>query len=215
MKKERLSLEGQKFGRLTVIEYAYTDRHGHSAWRCECECGNELIVKGIHLKSGHTSSCRCLRDESARDRCMTHGKAKTRIHRTWINMKNRCNNPRTRCYEYYGGRGIRVFDDWNNSFESFYDYVSKLPHFNEDGYSLDRINNDGNYEPDNVRWATRSEQMNNQRGNVTITFNGETRTLKEWSKMTGVKYSTIRSRYYANRTPEEILARKTSNMMRL
>ena len=93
----------------------------------------------------------------------THGFKGTNIYNTWCNMKQRCNNKNYFQYEYYGGRGITVCDEWQNSFEAFYEHVSQLPHYGEEGYSLDRINNDGNYEPGNVRWATRKEQMNNRR----------------------------------------------------
>lgn len=157
--KQRLSIQGEKFGRLTVIGFAYVNKYGCSVWKCRCDCGTELEAIGYKLRNGHTTSCGCSRKH--------HGKSGTKLHNVWANMKYRCNNENMPYYKDYGGRGIKVCDEWQNSFQAFYDYVSKLPHFGEEGYSLDRINNDGNYEPNNVRWATQKEQNTNRRRAVT------------------------------------------------
>ena len=132
-------------------------------WLCVCDCGNCVEIRGGDLQSGRTRSCGCLRADSAKETHSIHGKAHSKIHFVWLSMKNRCFNNKAQGFRNYGGRGIRVCDEWKNDFQSFYDYVSQLPHFGEDGYSIDRINNDGNYEPGNVRWATQKEQVNNRR----------------------------------------------------
>lgn len=157
-----IDLTGQKFGRLTVIKRA-ENQNSHTRWVCDCECGNSVIAKGIHLKSGHTQSCGCAKIELHTKRLTKHGYCGTSLYNVWCSMKERCCNKQAQRYNDYGGRGIKVCSRWLNSFEAFYEDVSKLPHFGEKGYSLDRINNDGNYEPSNIRWATAKEQANNKR----------------------------------------------------
>lgn len=194
-----IDLTGQKFGRLTVIERAenYVPPCGRAQiqWRCKCECGNVCIVSGTHLKSERVYSCGCVRksttSEAAQKRFLTHGKSKDVIYRTWINIKSRCYNTHSKRYKDHGGRGITVCDRWRNSYNAFYEDVSKLPHFRERGYSLDRVDNDGNYELNNVRWATPIEQANNKRNNCLITYNGRTQTATEWARETGIKRTTI------------------------
>lgn len=156
---------GQTFGRLTVIEYAGKDNFHHSRWLCKCECGNKKIISSHSLTSGTTVSCGCYNKEIIKKQKsnLRHGFWGTKIYTDWKAMKQRCANSKSRSYQWYGARGIKVCDEWKNDFMSFYNHVSKLPHFGEDGYSLDRINNDGNYEPGNVRWATAKEQIHNRR----------------------------------------------------
>lgn len=156
-------LTGQRFGRLTVI--AKTDKriYRHVVWECLCDCGNKHFVPSNSLIGGKTKSCGCFMEESRGISRTKHHMSNEKIYSVWQGMRKRCFSKYNKNYEDYGGRGITVCDEWNNSFQSFYDYVSKLAHFGEEGYSLDRINNDGNYEPGNVRWATQKEQVNNAR----------------------------------------------------
>lgn len=156
-------LIGDRFGRLVAVEYAgktYDSRH---QFLCKCDCGKETVVLEKHLRSGNTKSCGCFKRDAGLAANTTHGQSKTRLYKTWACMRNRCNSPKDAKFKDYGGRGIKVCQEWQDSFEAFRNFVSKLPHFGEAGYSLDRINNDGNYEPGNVRWATPKEQRNNQR----------------------------------------------------
>lgn len=155
-------LTGVRFGNLVVIsksrKHQFPSGQIEILWLCKCDCGNEVEVFGRNLKTGNTKSCGCLRENLK----TKHGLWGSKVYKCWDNMRSRCYNKNMTEYDCYGGRGIRVCDEWKNNFQTFYDYVSKLPHFGEKGYSIDRINNDGNYEPSNVRWATAKEQANNQ-----------------------------------------------------
>ena len=156
-------LAGERFGRLLAIETVGRTKNRHLLWRCKCDCGNETVVLATNLIAGKTASCGCLEEESRANRCTKHNLYHTIAYRAWAGMIQRCTNKNLRCYKHYGGRGITVCAEWKADFQSFYAHVSALPHFNEKGRSLDRINNDGNYEPGNVRWATKSEQNKNRR----------------------------------------------------
>ena len=163
-----IDLSGKRFGRLLVIgrngTHVFPSGQKRPTWRCVCDCGKEVVTYAQNLKTGNTSSCGCLALETR----TTHNKWGTKVYKTWDCMVQRCTNPKMTGYIYWGGRGIKVCDEWLNSFDAFYNYVSKLPHYGEEGRSLDRIDNDGNYEPNNVRWATRSEQNANKRPKGTV-----------------------------------------------
>ena len=184
-----IDLTNQKFGRLTVIEQAGS-QHGNAYWKCKCSCGAEVIVRGYLLTRQIVVSCGCYRKEHK----LKHGLAHTPIYNLWAGIKNRCTNPNVHNYHRYGGRGVTMFEDWINNFQAFYDYVSKLPHYGEDGYSLDRINNDGNYEPDNIRWATRKEQARNKRSNHILEYQGVKMTLAEAAEKSGLSRYVLQNR---------------------
>jgi len=194
-------LTGQKFGCLTVVERAET-KNKRAFWKCRCDCGNEPIVQAGHLVSGHTQSCGCLKNKKSMERRLTHGMARTHLYQVWNGIKNRCFNTKVKSYSSYGGRGITIYPEWKDNFQAFYDYVSKLEHFGEEGYSLDRINNDGNYEPNNLRWADRQEQCRNRRTNIIVEYNGVMMTLVEASELSGISYATLRRRYNVGDTRE-------------
>lgn len=210
-----VDLTGQRFGRLTVLEMAepYISPKGQvqTMYLCRCDCGSIKTIRGYALKNGNTKSCGCLVPELSKIANTKHGMRNTKLYREWAAMKTRCFNSNFKSFADYGGRGIIVCDEWKDDFQAFYNYVSKLPHFMEEGYSLDRINNDGNYEPRNVRWATVSQQNYNQRRTNKVELNGEIHTLKEWSEITGIPLRTLKYRYYANKKPEEILKKERLN----
>lgn len=152
---------GDVYGRLKVIE-AFTNE-GHirnKQWRCKCSCGNEITVSKYDVRRGFTQSCGCLKRETTGTRRRTHGRSRTREHRIWRAMRTRCYNPNAGNYSDYGARGIAVCDRWNKSFAAFYEDMGKCP---SDKHSIDRIDNNGNYEPGNCHWVTHSEQCRNRR----------------------------------------------------
>lgn len=181
-------LTGRRFNRLTIISYE-GQVAGGAAWLARCDCGNEKVVKRKHLLSGKQQSCGCLRNE--KHPMQTHGRTKTPEYRAWKAMKGRCLSPTNKRYEYYGGRGIQVCDEWRDSFEAFLCDMGPRP---SDEHSLDRIDPDGNYEPGNVRWADKLTQLRNRRNVARATINGETKTLTEWAKEYGISPELVRSR---------------------
>lgn len=188
-------LKGQRFGRLTVLEFADT-KGGTARWLCQCDCGAKCIINGARLRNGSTKSCGCLRAELRAKLNSKHGMSGSKSYSSWKCMLARCTNRNVAAYPNYGGRGITVCDEWRNDFQKFFDYVSKLEHFEEEGYSLDRIDNDGNYEPGNVRWASRKEQARNRRDTVFVEYQGEKMTLAEAAERAGISYDLAWSRYY-------------------
>lgn len=198
-----IDLTGQKFGRLTVVKRAENSPKGEARWQCVCDCGNEHTVCGSYLRNGKSRSCGCLNKEVAAGRRTSHGGTDTRLYSIWRNIKTRCENERAKGYGRYGGRGITVCPEWHDSFEAFRDWAMETGY--RDDLTIDRIDNDGPYSPENCRWATVKEQANNTRRNRVITAYGEKRTLNAWSEITGIPKSTIQNRLRAGCTPEEAL----------
>ena len=191
----------RKFGRLTVLgldhiqqKYKPNGRlNGHRYYyKCLCACGNTCVVLIDHLVSGKILSCNCLHKERASLVHIRHGKTKTRIFKIWFKMIQRCNNPNLKKYELWGGRGIKVCKEWEEDFLNFYNWA--ISNGYKDNLSIDRIDNNGNYEPLNCRWATAKEQARNTRTNVNLIYNGETHCISEWAEITGIKVGTIRYR---------------------
>lgn len=185
MGRKIIDLTGQKFGRLTVVKRVedYVSPSGQKLvqWLCECECGNKTIVQSCILRHGKTASCGCLRNEVVSKINTKHGQAHTRPYKTWKNMIARCYHKNYKNYKNYGGRGIQVCEEWKNDFVSFYNWA--ISNGYTDNLTLDRINTDGNYEPNNCRWVSMKEQDRNRRTNRLLTYNGETHCYAEWEQL--------------------------------
>ena len=164
------------------------------------------MVPTYHLNSGHTKSCGCyLSDNRSQNskKNKTHGMTKTRLYVVWRGMKRRCYYPRESSFPHYGGRGITVCDEWNNSFEAFRDWA--MANGYRDDLTLDRIDYNGNYEPSNCKWSTMEEQQNNKSNNIILTYNGQTHTAPEWSRITGIPVIAIYNRVKYRWSTERIL----------
>lgn len=194
-----IDLTGQKFGRLTVLSKTNKKQCNHIIWVCQCDCGNIKEVTGSDLHSGRIKSCGCLQRESAsnnREKRKTHGKTGTRLYGVWRDMKRRCNSSTASSYKNYGGRGIKVCEEWND-FENFYNWAMNSGYDeNAEGRSctLDRIDVNGNYCPENCRWVDFTVQANNRRSNRLIKAFGKEMTISQWSKLTRINKSTLKQR---------------------
>lgn len=188
-------LSGQRFGRLTVLSHAPVmrkDGHGfENAWVCRCECGNERTVLTGNLVHGRQVSCGCYQREIRGKSTITHGLAKSRENNIWSGMKHRCNNPHSRAWDRYGGRGIKLCPAWDASFAAFFADMGPAP---SPQHSIERIDNDAGYSPENCRWALRRDQNRNTSARRLLTHNGVTLTIAEWAERTGIASRTIRAR---------------------
>lgn len=191
-----IDITGNKYGKLTVLRRVENAPKGKARWECRCDCGNVVIVRGGDLKYGTVKSCGCLRSNTIA-RCTTHGMSKTRLYQTWANIKERCCNKRHPAYSLYGGRGIAVSEEWKNSFEAFASWA--LSNGYRDDLTIERIDYNKGYMPENCRWISMSEQANNRRSNVSITFNNETHNLSEWCKIYGKEYNLVYNRIHKNK----------------
>jgi len=188
-----IDLTGQKFGRLTVISRGENDSHGTARWLCLCECGNIKLIRGDKLRHNEIMSCGCyqaeLRKSTERAENISkaktrHGMSNTKLYYVYNNMIRRCYSPNNERYNNYGDRGIIVCNEWRNNIDSFFEWAIATGY--TDGLTLDRINVNGNYCPENCRWASQKVQANNRTSNAYITHNGETHTIAEWSDITGL-----------------------------
>lgn len=179
---------GQRYNRLVVLGRS-EPKYRSTMWECRCDCGNIAYVDTHSLISGHTKSCGCWKREKASERLLTHGEMPVRLYRIWRGMKARCNNPHTKDFHYYGARGIKVCDEWMEHYESFRDWAFANGY--SDTLTLDRVEVNKDYSPDNCRWVDRHTQMRNTRNNLNLTFNGETKTVTEWAEITGMERHTI------------------------
>ena len=187
-----IDLAGQEFGRLKILRRAGKDKRGEILWLCQCNCGNLTTVRGSILRNGRTVSCGCLIKEMLANGTVrrTHGMGKTSTYRIYYHMLDRCNNTNNPFFDRYGGRGINICPDWTgkNGFVNFLRNMGERPQ----GKSIDRIDNDGNYEPGNCRWATPKEQARNRKGNRLIEYNGKIQCLKALAEELGITRSAMR-----------------------
>jgi len=195
-------LVGKRFGRWSVIKRG-VNRGRIAMWECRCDCGIEKTISSTSLHEGTSKSCGCLQRELQSNRQKTHGRSKDREYKVWAGMKNRCNNKDDPSYDRYGGRGIKVCKKWKRSFEDFISDIGGIPK----GLSIDRIDVNGDYEPDNVRVVDMVTQQRNRRDNRVVEIMGVSKCIAEWAEIHGIKQSTIHSRIRRGMKPiDAILA---------
>lgn len=198
---KRRDLTGERFGRLVVIgpdsDYIQPNGKHRPRWICECDCGKQKSINGEALTRGLTNSCGCLQKEQTSKAVKTHGQTNTRLYGIWCAIKRRCYHEYDPNYRLYGGRGITMCDEWLNSYETFMDWAMGNgydPLAKRGECTIDRIDNNGNYSPDNCRWVSQQEQMNNVSYNRRITYNGESHTVAEWARLYNIPYSRLLNR---------------------
>jgi DNA-directed RNA polymerase subunit RPC12/RpoP len=199
---KRLEMVGRHFGKWLVLEEV-EKRNNKRAFLCRCNCGKEHVVMGDNLRSGDSTRCQSCSSKIKGPKRKTHGLAGTSIYAIWRTIKVRCRIPSYIGFKYYGGRGIDVCERWFDSFEAFLEDMGPRP---SSKHQIDRINNDGNYEPGNCRWVLPKQQQNNKRNNVVIFFNGESRSVAEWAQALGVNESTLYMRLKAGWSPDKVIS---------
>jgi len=194
-------LAGQRFNRWLVKTRAPNSKSGKARWLCICDCGNESILDSTSFTSGNSKSCGCYEIEMSRLRFSTHGACRRPEYRIWASLKDRCLNPSDRAYKHYGARGITICNEWRDSFAAFLRDMGHRPA----GMTLDRIDNNLGYSPQNCRWTTWQNQQRNKRSNHLVTLNGETLCLSEWAERQGFNEGIILYRLSHGWTPEEAI----------
>lgn len=205
-KLRKVDITGQKYGRLLVLHEAGRDKGGKITWECLCDCGKHTIVAGWCLRSGVVKSCGCLRDEKlaamARSKNDPTRYYKQPWYKSYESMMRRCYCEKDIGYKNYGGRGIKVCDEWHDV-ACFARWVEKSGY--QKGLTIDRIDTNKNYEPSNCRWANMQIQSNNRRNTIYLTYQGETHSIADWARLLNCKLSTLHSRYYRGWSAAEIL----------
>lgn len=204
----REDITGQKFHRLTALEFSHKGKGRETYWVFECECGNIKVLNKANVKKGSTKSCGCLKKEQDNINLNRNGSEPTKydskglsnhpLYHKWMDMKRRCYNVNHSQYKYYGGRGIEMCEDWLYSFQAFFNW--SINNGWENGLEIDRINNDGNYEPNNCRYITHKENCNNRSTTIKIEIDGITHSIKEWCEMFNLNYKSLISK-----TDEQII----------
>lgn len=200
IKNYEQTLVGRKFGRLTIMSASGFKGRFRVAL-CRCDCGNIGKYEVQKLKSGNTGSCGCLKKEHNRAYFTTHGCTKTPLHRVWLSIRDRCLNKNCKVYPSYGGRGVTICNEWEN-FEAFQAWAISQSY--RKGLTVERVDNNAGYSPENCILATRATQNNNKRNNVVIEYRGEKLNLAQWAKKLGVNRETIKWRVKAGWSTERI-----------
>lgn len=195
---------GKKFNKLLVLELDHIKPHPNPTkgvfyyYKCQCECGNTTVTRRERIIGGETKSCGCINK-----RTTTHGLSNTRLFRIWSGIKDRCNNSNSPEYNRYGGRGIKICQEWQDNFMNFYNWA--ISNGYADNLTIDRIDVNGDYCPENCRWATSSEQANNRRNNRIVEYQGQKYTLKQLSVKYNINWHTLSGRLEANWSIEDAL----------
>lgn len=187
-----IDLSGKRYGRLVVVERAYK-KYDKIFWKCKCDCGKEVCVAGSQLKSGMTKSCGCIKHDYMVNYNTTHNSSKSRLYNIWCGIKQRCYYPKHSRYDLYGEKGIKVCDEWLD-FENFRRWSYENGY--NDSLTIDRIDNNKDYSPDNCRWVDNFIQANNTSRNIFYTYKGETKTLAQWSRVVGISCSVLYARIH-------------------
>lgn len=203
MMATKMDLKGWKSETLTVEEFKGFDQHSRAMWRCKCVCGEIFVAMGSRIHRFLTTSCGCLKSEKCRKAKTKHGKSGSKLYQIWTRMIQRCENENTNEYDNYGGRGIYVCERWRNSFELFESDMGPRPK----RASLDRVDNDLPYSPENCRWSDYKTQANNKRNNHILEYNGERLTISQWAIKLGVPSARLRNRLSHGWGIEEVIER--------
>ena len=187
-----IDITGERFNNLVVVKRVENAKGGVAMWECICDCGNTTIVRGSNLKNGSVKSCGCRR-KTAKP-ALTHDMSKTRLYREWASIKRRCYAKSLPSYKNYGGRGIEVCDEWKNSFEVFRDWA--LTNGYSDDLTIERIDTNGNYCPENCTWIPFNQQQGNRRTCYSFEHNGETKNLADWCRNLDLSYGVVHNRIY-------------------
>lgn len=200
-----IDLTGQKFGRLTVVKRVENDKQGRAKWLCKCDCGNIQIIQASKLRNGHSKSCGCLRIDTLTANAAKrhrHKLSNTKLYQVWANMKDRCLNPNCKNYKNYGGNGIKICAEWLIS-DNFLEWA--IANGYKEGLTIDRIDNNKGYSPDNCRWTTFAEQENNKSNNHFITYKDRKQTLQQWADELKISRNTLLARINRDWTIERAL----------
>ncbi len=188
-------LSGNKYGRAEVIRPYGKNKYGKTVFLCKCDCGKMFTTLGNSLQSGRTKSCGCLFLEKSNEKVMSlakHNKSNTRLYNIWHTMKQRCYYEKHKSFNIYGGRGIRMCQEWRNNFQAFYDWA--ISNGYAEDLTIDRVDINGDYEPSNCRWVTMKEQSNNKRNNHLIEYNGKVKTVSQWADEIGIDKNVLYKR---------------------
>lgn len=197
-----VDMGGKKYGRVTALMAVGVNRSRGMVWLCRCDCGKDFNGTGSEIRYGRITSCPTCAAKNKLDGVTTHGLTKHPIYHIWLAIKRRCENPRAKGFDNYGGRGIVVCDRWR---ASFVDFLADMGNRPTPMYTIERNDTNGNYEPSNCRWATRLEQANNKRNNKKIVIGGVSKNLCEWARHAGVNESAIRNRLKRGLTGESLI----------
>lgn len=200
--RRKIDITGERFGRLVAIRKV-KDEKGRLKWLCQCDCGNTKTVVVSSLLKGLTKSCGCYNRERAVETNTKHGMTNSKLYGTWCNIKNRCYNEKVDSYYLYGGRGIKMCDEWLHDFSAFARWA-EANGYRED-LSIDRIDVNGDYTPENCKWSSLVEQANNKRSNHLIEYNGKTQTAAQWAREVGLPRNVLYSRLYRGWSIERAL----------